>query len=266
MESKRGFALLLPILIVAIGVLIGLVFYFSTSDKTSILPPNEKTSDLQQTATPSIPTTSTPEKELLNLDYSSNTVVIKNEDFGIEFDLPKTFYWNGGRSTGEGPYMDPYVLGTNTNVYNLTGHISCNLMKQFLKNPSDCSDTDILINTELSYYSKEMNQEIPLILVSTPSWVSFEDSIGCSQCTYRYDDDVKILGENHKVRVYYDFEDENVTLGVQIEGYVPASEKSKWKYFGTEPFVGLIKDVPAPVGPGLSDTAREVLESIRYTD
>lgn len=55
MENKRGFAALFPLIVIAIGVLIGLFFFFSMSDKTSIFPQSKDSGntipDIQQTTT-----------------------------------------------------------------------------------------------------------------------------------------------------------------------------------------------------------------------
>lgn len=202
---------------------------------------------------------------LINHQEESNRYT--SEEFGISFWMPESFYWNGGRSTkGEGAFTTPYILGENTQIVKDVGKISCNLIGEFLKNPSNCTDGEEIEYLMVNYLDPTTSNYIPVFMVSAPSSISFENSIGCSDCKFWYDQDVNILGSTYKVKVYYSLNSsgQRLTEGIQLEGLVLANSKSKWKYFGIEPFIGF-QDSDF-IGPevGLSQTSRKILESLEY--
>jgi len=264
-KGQKG-VVILPVLIIflLIGALLFLIY------KSGLLG--------QTTSQVKTPSTKSPQTSSEKSDLDDNTTLIPtqskeglksytSEEFGISFWLPESFYWNGGRSTkGEGSFTTPYILDGNIEVVKDVGKISCNLMREFLKNPSGCSNDEEIEYLLLNYLDPSTPNSVPVFSVGTPSWVNFEDSIGCSDCKYWYDQDVNILGNDYKVKVYYSLNSsgQRLTEGIQIEEPVPANVESKWKYFGIEPFMGFQDSEFTGPEAGLSQTSRKVLESLEY--
>jgi len=218
------------------------------------------------TVTPTVTRTATIDPYLGWKDY-------KSDEFGVTIKLPSSFYSYGKQYIIDGANKNADVIASDSTISCSKGGAS------WLR--SSCDDTKSLTYTykELIVKSK-VNATDSVILFQLPPYEYYTcndlDSSGnMPKTTKKSEADLTILGKIFKVTdTFYTNTNKTCDISVARSGsttdasispYPDAASSSKWKVFYINGILDISDKALEADNHGLSDLARKIFESIKYS-